>query len=690
MQAAAERDVVVTGLGAVCALGDDCSELWAAIAGRRTGISPIRRFDTDGFSVRIGAMVERSADPQPATRELTGQLCRRFATKALREALTAAGLTGSALDGTRVALVVGTGIADPDALVHSIAEDLADGLDLTGPRLTVSTACSSSTAAIGFARDLLAMHAADVVVAGGTDVLTPEVFAGFHALGVLSASPCAPFSFPAGTTLGEGAGFVVLERHGHAAQRGAMIIAHLAGYGLSADGWHETSPDPMGSGVERAIGAALRDGHVAADSVGYVNVHGSGTEANDRSEWLGVQRALGLHARTIPVSSTKAALGHAQGAAGVLETIATLLSLQHGSVPPTLHFTQGRPHSPPDPVSEPQPRRATWGHALKLNSAFGGSNASLLLSRDCPARAPAPRRSVFVLGIGEVGPGGFGPRAFPDVSEHDLARPRHVQPFDIEAIVPGADPRGLDPASRFLTAAAAMALADAGIVIRGSLRDRAGLIVGQLRGSAASIDAFQRSIDARGLDGLSPTAFARIVLNAAAGFCSKLLSLRGPLSAVTTGAGSSLAAVVMAAELLATRDDADLIVGGGCDEHVPESPDGAESTDEGAACIVLASEDGRRISSSSSPVWLSGWALAGPGLLAEAVARATADLSLASCVEVFRADGMPGGGGASGAIAMAAAARSIRRGATEHALVTSATGHSMCAAVLLSAFRSAA
>ncbi|MEO7367006.1 MAG: beta-ketoacyl-[acyl-carrier-protein] synthase family protein [Gemmatimonadaceae bacterium] len=692
MRADAERDVVITGLGAVCALGEDCNTLWTAIVERRSGIAPIERFDTEKFQVRLGAMVASCAEAQPATRELTGRLSRKFARQALREALVSAGFEKGIPEAgrPRIALVLGTGIADRDALVHTITEDVAEGFNLDGPRLTISTACSSSTAAIGLARDLLAMHAADIVVAGGADVLTPEVFAGFHALGVLSDGPCAPFSTPAGTTLGEGAGFIVLERHDDAVHRGATVRAHLSGYGLSADAWHETSPDPVGAGVERAIHASLRDAGVAADAVGYVNVHGSGTEANDRSEWLGIQRTLCLRGRDIPVSSTKGALGHAQGAAGVLETIVTLLAMRYGSVPPTLNFTKGRPQSPPDPVVGPEARVSSWGHALKLSSAFGGSNASLLLSRECGERPALTRRRVSVLGIGEVGPGGFGAQAFPCARDNDVERPRRVGRFDLEAILPSADPRGLDPASRFLTAAAALALDDAGIGIRGPLRDRAGLLVGQLRGSATSIDAFQRSIDERGLAGLSPTAFARIVLNAATGFCSKLLSLRGPLSAITTGAGSSLAAVVMAAELLATRTDTDLVVAGGCDEHLANSPTNIDAYDEGASCVVLANERGLAFAKPEERIWLSGWALAGPGRVAEAVECATANETVPKSLTVFRAEDMPAGAATSGTVALAAAIRAIRRGATTHALVTSGSGNSISAALLLTAPTAAA
>ena len=681
------REIVITGLGAVCALGGDCGELWAAIEEGRGGITAIRRFDTSAFRVHTGATVVEWSHPQPVGRDLTETLCRRFAESAAREALIQASGKGARLEGDRVALVFGTGIADLEQTVHVIAEDTADALALTGPRITVSTACSSSTSAIGFARDLLLADAADVVVAGGSDVLTPEVFAGFHALGVLSPTRCAPFSTPTGTTLGEGAGFLVLERREHALARGIPIIAALAGYGISGDGWHETSPDPKGAGVERAIRGALDDAALCASEIGYVNVHGSGTEANDHSEWLGLKRALGAHAGIVPLSSTKGALGHAQGAAGVLEAIVTLLAMQQGKVPPTLNFLEPRLQAPPDPVPAMTPRRTSWTHALSLNSAFGGSNAALVFSRTAGRSGARNRQRVAVLGCGLVGPGGFGANAFTERGLNggdDDVRSRRVPDFALESLVPTADPRGLDPASRFLTAAAALALREAGVVLRGARRDRTGLLVGQLSGSASSLVAFQRSVEERGLIHLSPSAFARIVLNAPAGFCSKLLSLRGPLSAVTTGEGSGLAAILIAAGLLSMRNDVDLMIAGGCDEHEPETLGRPTVADEGAACLLLGNERSVDPSTGGVLAWIGGYGIAGPGQLRSAVARAMADADPSGAEpRVFRAERSSGGKACGAPAAAAAAVRAIRDGLTRRALVTSDSGRSMSAALLL-------
>lgn len=676
----AQRDVVITGLGAVSALGEDCPGLWKAVEQGRSGISDITRFSTAGFRVHTGALVHNAADASLTGPALSGALCRRFAETAAREALRHARLDPPALARLRTAIVFGTGLVEPEHPLHHIAEDLADRLELTGPRLTVSTACSSSTNAIALARDLLAMDAADVVLAGGADVLTPEVFAGFHALGVLSPTKCAPFSIPLGTTLGEGAGFLVLERAACARRRGADVLAALSGCGMSGDGWHETSPDPKGAGVQRAIQSALCDAALGADDIGYVNAHGSGTEANDLSEWLGVQAALGSRARDIPLSSTKGALGHAQGAAGVLEAIVTLIGMRHDVVPPTLNFRSPRLNAPPDPVPTTVPRPGRWEHALTLNSAFGGSNAALVLSRPRAAPPPRARRQVVVRGVGLVGPGGLSSGAFGDIASPNCNR--RVAPFALNELIPTADPRGLDPASRYLTAAAALALRDAGVQVRGLLRDRTGLFVGQVRGSAASLLAFQRSIEGRGLAALSPAAFARIVLNAAAGFCSKLLSLRGPLCVITTGEGSGLVALIMAAEILSTRGAVDLMLAGACDENDPEGLGVRAAEEEGAACVVLAADRDVR-AHRDGEILVAGWGLAGSGQIDDAITRATLGDSTLLSARVFDAEKEQGGSATRGVVAAARALDALRRGETHCALVTAKASRSVSAALLL-------
>ena len=675
-----QRDVAVTGIGAVCAVGRDCQALWEAVRSGRDGIARIGRFSTDAFDVHIGAEVGGWTAPAAEGRMQAELLCRGFAEAAAREAWNDARLTDAEVAPERIGVAFGTGLGDLAHPSHMLAESLADALGCRGPCITVSTACSSSTGALGIARELILMGAVDVMIAGGADVLTPEVFAGFHALGVLSADKCAPFSYPFGTTLGEGAGFMVLERGDLRKARGDRPIVILAGFGLSGDAYHETSPEPRGAGVERAVRQALADAGVAPDGVDYVNAHGSGTMANDASEWQGIQRGLGARARAIPISSSKGALGHGQGAAGVLETIVTILAHRHGQVPPTLHFASARPQMPPDPVPGPLPRTHAWRYALCLNSAFGGSNAALVLSSCERRREPHALRHVYVRGLGIVGPWGLDTAAFVDAAANGRGGGDPVPHFDIERFVPSADPRGLDPLSRFLTAACALALRDAAVTVRGSMRDRAGLLVGIVRPSTTSLADFTSSLESRGLGGLSASAFARIVLNAAPGFASKLLSLRGPLTTITTGDGGGLAAILLAGEMLATRCDVDLMLAGGAEERRQASVSEHGVPVEGAACLVLSSMPETR--SGIRDVCIGGWGISGFGRLADAVAQAMPDRSTSPAVRTFSA-GDWNAGALGSALACAEAVAGLRNGEIDRALVTSDHGRSACLALLL-------
>ncbi len=627
------REPAVTGMGAVSALGNGCLSLKQALDEGRDGIAPITRFSTEELTVHFGAMVtDGDSAPEGETPDAHRRLCVGFALRAAREAWAAARVDDAGLAPDRVALVLGTSIGGHVDALHGITEEVGERLGVGGPRLTVSTACSSSANALDLARCLLERGEADLVVAGGADVLTAEVFAGFHALGLLSREKCAPWSEPYGTTLGEGAGFLVLESEVQARGRGVRPRAFLHGFGLSSDAYHATSPDPAGAGVARAMRAALDDAGLTPDAIGYVNAHGTGTQANDIAEWKAIRAVFGPRAETLPVSATKTYLGHAQGAAGVLEIIATILCMERALVPPTLRHTRPRPFSPPDSVAGSRPRSLDYDHAVCTSSAFGGANAVVVLGRrprELPVRS---RRPVYVLGSGWVASAGVGTG---DVNAAGAAKaPGTVPEFDLPALVPTLDPRGVDPASRFLIAAAARALGAAGIVVRAALRERAGLFVGALATSAASTAEFRHSIQERGLAQLSATAFSRLVLNAAAGVCCQALALRAPTTTVSIGPGSGLLALLYAAELLSTEQSADLMLAGGFDE--PDTSAVARGEAGGAACLVLASPALALQAQPRISVRAAGWAIGAPGRFAS-----TAELALErAAVSVGDVDGM--------------------------------------------------
>jgi 3-oxoacyl-[acyl-carrier-protein] synthase II len=424
----------VTGMGAVSAVGVGCLSLRLALDEGRDGMAPITRFSTAELAVHLGGMVPVGSE-DPAAQITPRSLCIGFALQAAREAWMQAHVQDAGMAPDRIAMVLGTSIGGHVDGLHGITEEVGVRLGVGGPRLTVSTACSSSANALDLARHLLQSGQADLVVAGGADVLTPEVFAGFHALGLLSHQKCAPFSEPYGTTLGEGAGMLILESEAQAQRRGIRPRAFLNGFGLSADAHHATTPDPTGAGLARALRAALEDAGLSPDEIGYVNAHGTGTQANDIAEWRAVRAVFGARAENLPVSATKSILGHAQGAAGVLEIIATILCMERGLIPPTLHHVRPRPFSPPDAVAGTGPRRFDYDHAACNSSAFGGANAVVIAGRGARSMPARTRRPVYLLGTGwvasaGVGSGGF--RAAPGGSGL-------IPDFNIQALVPTLD-----------------------------------------------------------------------------------------------------------------------------------------------------------------------------------------------------------------------------------------------------------
>jgi 3-oxoacyl-[acyl-carrier-protein] synthase II len=625
-------DVCVTGLGAVSALGTGVDAHREALFAGRSGIKPLTRFDTARLETHLGATWpgwDGIRQPDPDKEVTLAETAQRFplhelALHAAREAWASSGVICAP---SRVALVFGTCFGQGFHEFDPVARRIAEGLGLTGPVVTLSTACSSSTNAIGLGRDLLRQGHVDAVVAGGADVLLREAFAGFSALGVLSAEPCAPFSEPVGTTLGEGAAFVVLERAVDASRRRATPWAVIHGYGLSADAHHETTPHPRGEGVARAIRSALLDAGWRPQDVEFVSAHATGTANNDRVEWDVLQRELGAPGNPPQVTASKGQLGHTQGASGALELVLALLCHRTGHVPPTLHFRGPRAACPTDPIAQDTPRLLEVSRALKLSAAFGGANAVLAYScRGTTTPRERVRRPVVVVGAGVVGPGEA--RSLRDLASFE--GPPRVGPCvgaNLDDL--GIDGRRLDRSARLLTGAAALALSERTLA---EGMDRTGLFVGATRMPPESSRRCTDSIRYRGVTATSASAFARMSVNAPAGACTLALGLLGPTSTLSIGEGSGLLAVVLAAEWLACREDATAMIAGGVDERAGEH---ANET-EGAACLALQ----RSYDDRAGAVVVSGWAIGGPGEVDETIART---LGVRRRVGAIFIDGQPDG-----------------------------------------------
>ena len=392
--------IVVSGLGVVSPYGAGVKTFWAGLATGECAIRPITVIDTEGFRSRLAAEVP--ADVLPAL-GVSPRRSRadRIALAAAREALAEADLAPG--DRAEMGIFVGavgggmlegeewycedskSGRPSPriralrSILPVSHAETLAWRLHLGGPRETVVMACASGAASIALGADAIRSGATPLVLAGGVDAITRICFMGFNALRLLDPEPCRPFDRGRrGMSMGEGAAFLVLEEADHCRARGARVLGELLGAGMTTDAHHVTAPHPEGEGMIRAMVDALAASGRAPADIGYVNAHGTGTPQNDRVEALALVRVFG-EGRVL-VSSTKSLVGHTMAAAGSMEAAATLLSLQHGLIPPTANLQDPDPEVPFDCVPGTA-RPVELGAALSNSFGFGGQNVSLVFGR---------------------------------------------------------------------------------------------------------------------------------------------------------------------------------------------------------------------------------------------------------------------------------------------------------------------
>jgi len=403
MSGRAKHPAVVTGLGAVSGYGWGVEALWSGLRSGRTAIGAFDRFDSSDQRTCIAAQVPGEPPRSLGDRRLSW--ADRFALAAAGEALDGAGLPDR-LDALAAGLFFGGstgGMLESEEYYRDLAasgrgarigalgtqqpsgpgEAVARRHGVTGPVLTVASACASATLAFGAALDALRDGEIDVALVGGSDSLCRLTYSGFNALRAVDARPCRPFrAGRLGMSLGEGAAVLVLETREHARRRGATALGALAGVGASCDAHHMTAPDPAGDGIARAVKAALADAGLEAGAIDLVNLHGTGTQANDAAESRMMAALFGERAPRIPATSTKAAVGHYLGAAGAIEAIATLLAFEHGELHPT---PGGEPPEPVDPelgidlvVGAPRPVPAAR-RALSTNLAFGGANGACVL-----------------------------------------------------------------------------------------------------------------------------------------------------------------------------------------------------------------------------------------------------------------------------------------------------------------------
>lgn len=405
--------VVVTGLGAITPIGNDVASFWQGLKDKKVGIAPITYFDTTDYKAKLAGEVKdfdpkKYMDPKAARRM---EPFSQYAVAAAGEAIAQAGLDMEKEDPFRVGTSIGSGIGSLQAmerghkkmlekgpnrvnplLVPMMISNMAVGnvamhYGLKGKSINVVTACATGTNSIGEAFRSIQYGEADVMVAGGTEsAITPLGMAGFAALTALSTNDdpetaSRPFDKDRdGFVMGEGAGIVVLESLEHAQKRGAKILAEVVGYGGSNDAFHITSPAEDGSGAAYAMEMALKDAGIAPEKIDYINAHGTSTHHNDLFETMAVKKALGDHAYKVKINSTKSMIGHLLGAAGGVEFIACVKSIEDGFVHATAGLKEAGEGCDLDyTMGEGVPMDIHY--ALTNSLGFGGVNASLVIKK---------------------------------------------------------------------------------------------------------------------------------------------------------------------------------------------------------------------------------------------------------------------------------------------------------------------
>jgi len=408
------RRVVITGVGLITPLGIGTQETWESLCAGKSGVGEITRFDVSNYQTRIAAEVKdfRAEDFLPQKEAKRTERFIAYAVAAARLALEDSGLVINGSNSDRIGVITGCGLGGLSILedtclklnnqgprrvspffIPMMIGNMAPGmisihLGAKGPNASLATACAAGAHAVGDSYKLILRGEADAMITGGVEsVVNPTCIAGFNSMKALSTrnnepeKASRPFERDRdGFVVGEGSGILIIEALDHALQRDAKIYAELTGYGMSGDGFHMTAPPPDGSGAARCMMAAIEDSGLPFDKIDYINAHGTSTPLNDLSETRAIKTVFKEHAYNLAISATKSMTGHLLGGAGGIETVFTALAISEGQLPPTINHDHSGDECDLDYVPNVM-RKARVEHAMTNSFGFGGTNASLILSR---------------------------------------------------------------------------------------------------------------------------------------------------------------------------------------------------------------------------------------------------------------------------------------------------------------------
>lgn len=619
------KRVVVTGLGLICALGENTEQCWNAVVNGVTGIAPVKSVNADGCYANLGAEV---AAPNKELSEEDYDRSSLLCIKAAGEALKDSGFEVTEQNSDRIGVIIGNcvggavsideyytankngGGKNTDVLkmpAAALANNVAFHYGLNGATANIVNACAAGTISLAYAADLIRSGKADAFVAGGSDSFSSLAFAGFHALHALAPNSCSPFNLSNGITLGEGAGVLIIEDYEHAKARGAKIYCEVLGSGVSSDAHHITAPDPEGKGQMLAITRAIENSGLNASDIDYINAHGTGTAKNDEAEFLSLHTLFDDNDH-LSVSSTKSMTGHCLGAAGSIEAVFTVKAVCEGVVPPTIGYTEenletlkekaGNIDFVPNVKHEKEIK-----YAASNSFAFGGNNASIIFAkepRDIPDRANKER--IFVTGLGEL----IG-KPHVEISSDDYKE------FGIKM----AFYRKLDRFSQLQLISGMKALKDADVAITDENAGDIGIVVGTADGPLTEVYNFQKTVCENGTAAGSAFSFPNTVYNAAGGYFSIFAGIKGYNVTNANSVQAGLQSLCYAADVIRNGDE-NIMIATGTDENTDVTGYlydtlGVMNKDmlgEGSVSVVLESETSANKRGAKKYAELVGWATA--------------------------------------------------------------------------------
>lgn len=604
---------VVTGLGVICAIGNNVEETWKNALNSVSGIHKTTSVDTKNCYADLAAEVNcdsLDAIDAPEEKDRASKLCIKAANEALKDANL-----GNFGDDQRVAVIIGSCVGGVISVEHyhqngrpaadipkmpiaSIASQVAETCGAGGIVTNVANACAAGTISIALACDLIRAGRADVVIAGGADSFAAVPYSGFLSLHALDENGCSPFNHCNGITLGEGAGIVVVESYEHAQKRGAKQYCEVLGSGVTSDAHHITAPREDGLCLTEAMSRAVKNSGIKKSDIGYLNAHGTGTGKNDNAEINAFGKFFAEENPTISVSSTKVMTGHCLGAAGAIEAVFSIKALTTNTVLPTLHYTAEDSEALKAKVGQMDfvqntPKSKELNCVMSNNVAFGGTNASIVFSKMAGdvVKQPAKGKKIAVTGIGTVSPLGNSKQAYLDAVKND-AKPESASVHSTitnddykELGIKMAFYRKLDNLGQLQTVSGMRALQDANFSVTDDNAKDVGIIVGTSEGGLGATYDFEELIAEQGNANGSAFKFPHTVYNAAGGYLSICSGIKGYGVTITTGPVSGLDSIGYSMSVIYDGQESAMMATGS-DENLPIITEFAQKLNVAADKVV--------------------------------------------------------------------------------------------------------